>query len=427
MNNKIALVLYYTKHNRYSFNALVGSLETKEFFDNMPIFFINNEDNLLIEIDNIINNYGIVVVGFSFFTTQIWEISSLITKLKDRYSKPIYIAGGPHPTGDPLGTLKMGFDIVIRGEGEETLPILLQKISYNEDYSNIKGIAFIDNNGIYHFTGWGTPIDLNEYPPFGIRNKKFGALEITRGCPYICYFCQTPYIFKGHLRHRSIDNIIRYIEIMKNLNLKDIRFITPNAFSYGSSDGKTLNINKLDELLYSIRRVIGPDGRIFIGSFPSEVRPEHVNEETLSLILKYANNDNIIIGAQSGSQRILDICHRGHRVEDIYKAVDYTRKAGLKANLDFIFGLPKETEDDIKLTIKVIRDLLKKGARIHAHTFIPLPQTPFAKAPAGRIGKKIWKMIEKELVPKGLIYGDWLEQEIKARMISRYLRTGKLE
>jgi len=142
--------------------------------------------------------------------------------------------------------------------------------------------------------------------------------------------------------------------------------------------------------------------------------------------LKYADNNNLIIGAQSGSERILELCHRGHAVEDVYRAVELTLKKGLKANVDFIFGLPGETEEDIRLTIKVMSDLVKMGARIHAHTFMPLPQTPFAKAPAGRIDKSIQKMI-RELIPKGIIYGDWKKQERIAKKISRYLKTGKLK
>jgi B12-binding domain/radical SAM domain protein len=212
---------------------------------------------------------------------------------------------------------------------------------------------------------------------------------------------------------------------MKNKNLRDIRFITPNAFSYGSNDGKTLNMDKLEKLLASIREIIGLKGRIFMGSFPSEVRPEHVTKETIELILRYANNDNLVIGAQSGSQRILDLCHRGHTVEDVYRAVELTLKAGLKANVDFIFGLPGENEEDIKLTIKVINDLVKMGARIHAHTFMPLPQTPFAKAPAGKVDKYI--SIIKKLASKGIIYGDWEKQEKIASKIAEYLKTDKVD
>lgn len=427
MKRDTALVLYYNKQNKYSFNALVGAIETEEYFDDLKIYFIKHENELITELQNIIKRHKKIVVGISFSTTQLWDIYRIIKKLGEKYSsKPLYIAGGPHPTGDPRGTLRMGFDIVVRGEGEETLIELLQKIDNNEDYTTVKGIAFIDDGGEYHYTGRRPPINLDKYPPFAVKHNKFGPIEISRGCPFVCYFCQTPHIFGGRQRHRSIENICEYVQIMKSKNLSDIRFITPNTFSYGSPDGKKLNIASLKELLSNIKEIINPDGRIFIGSFPSEVRPENVNEKTIDLISKYADNDNLIIGAQSGSQRILDLCHRGHTVEDVYNAVKLTSKAGLKANVDFIFGLPGETEEDIKHTIKVMSDLVKMGARIHAHTFMPLPQTPFAKAPAGRINKIIRRMI-RELIPKGVVYGDWRDQEKIAKKIAKYLKTGKLE
>ena len=426
MKKDTALVVYYNKLNKYSFNALVGALETDEYFDNLKVYFMRHRDEMILELGNILKVHEKVIVAISFFTTQLWDTYKLIKKLREKYgNKLLYVAGGPHPTGDPLGTLKMGFDIVVRNEGEETLIELLKIVDNDEDYRNVKGIAFIED-GEYYYTGRRSPVDLDRYPPFTVKYNKFGPIEITRGCPFVCYFCQTSHIFGAKVRHRSIEKICEYVNIMKNKNLTDIRFITPNAFSYGSTDGKTLNIDKLEELFNNIKEIIKPNGRIFIGSFPSEVRPEHVTEETIELILRYADNDNLIIGAQSGSQRILELCHRGHTVEDVYRAVELTLKAGLKANVDFIFGLPGETEEDIKLTIKVMSDLVKMGARIHAHTFIPLPQTPFAEAPPGKIDKSVQKMI-RELVPKGVIYGNWREQERIAKKIAKYLKTGKLE
>ena len=68
-----------------------------------------------------------------------------------------------------------------------------------------------------------------------------------------------------------------------------------------------------------------------------------MTKETLGLVLKYAANDNITMGAQSGSQKILDSCRRGHTIKDIYKAVELTLASNLKVNVDFIFGLPDET------------------------------------------------------------------------------------
>ena len=213
---------------------------------------------------------------------------------------------------------------------------------------------------------------------------------------------------------------------MKAKNLTDIRFITPNAFSYGSSDGKTVNLEKIENLLQKTNEIIKPEGRIFFGSFPSEVRPEHVNEMTLELILKYASNDNIIIGAQSGSQRILDLCHRDHTIEDVCNAVELTLSKNLKANVDFIFGLPGEKEEDVIFTINMMKDLSKKGARIHTHSFIPLPQTPFARKDVGRINKDIEKAI-MELTSKGFAFGEWKKQERLAIKIGKYLKTGKLK
>lgn len=83
----------------------------------------------------------------------------------------------------------------------------------------------------------------------------------------------------------------------------------------------------------------------------------------------------------------MDLCHRGHSVEDIYNAVELTIKNNLEINVDFIFGLPGEKPEDISLTIKMMKELAAKGARIHAHTFIPLPQTPFSQKPVTKISE----------------------------------------
>lgn len=426
MNKNIALVVYYNKTNKYSFNALVGAVEADGYFGDLKIYFFKTESELVEQSKEILDSHPTVIIGISFFSTQLWEISSLVKQLKEKYvNKVIYVAGGPHPTGDSKGTLKMGFDVVVIGEGEETFPDLLRAIDDDRDWSNIKGIAYIDDKGEYHYTGRRPLIDLNDYPPFAVMHKKFGPIEISRGCPYVCYFCQTPILFGVHPRHRSIERIYEYVSIMKIKGLTDIRFITPNSFSYGSRDGKELNIEALEDLLKSVRGIIKERGKIFMGSFPSEVRPEHVTETTINLILKYANNRNLVIGGQSGSQRILDSCHRGHSVEEIYRAVKLTLKAGLEANVDFIFGLPGENDNDVRETVKVMHDLVKMGARIHTHTFMPLPQTPFAKASAGVIDEKL-RSIVNELVSKDKAYGNWIEQERITKKITKYLRDGKL-
>ena len=427
LKNQISFVVLYEKQNIFSFNALIGAIESESYLNGLNINFVLKKEDLIKEIKKLLSNNIKVILGLSFFTTQIWDMYELISLLRKNFSqKVMIIAGGAHPTGDPLGTLKMGVDIVAIGEGEQTLIELLKKIIDNGNPKLVKGIALLDSEENIYFTGKREPIDLNQYPPLPQKFIKFGAIEITRGCPYSCYFCQTSYIFGTTPRHRSIDSICKVIEFMKKYNKNDIRFITPNAFSYGSIDGKSLNLPKLEELLVKIKAILPLKGKIFLGSFPSEVRPEHVTKDTLKLVLKYAANDNLVLGAQSGSQKILDACNRGHNTDDVYNAVKIIINSGLKANVDFIFGLPNENEEDVELTFSFMKKLTDMGARIHAHTFMPLPKTPFAKMPVKLFTPAFKKQINL-LNSKGILFGEWKKQEKLALKISKYLIENRLD
>ncbi len=425
MRKNVALAFYYTKQNRYSFNALLGALESEPDFENLQTYLLISKQSLYFELKEIAKKHEKVIFGISFFTTQLWDVEKILNSLKplkNECKNLLFIAGGAHPTGEPFKTLEMGFDVVVRGEAEETLIELLKAFDADEDFTKVNGIAYVDENRHFNLNPLRNHVNLDNYAPFSLKHRRFGPIEITRGCPFCCHYCQTSYMFGAKVRHRSIEKICEYVEVMKQKNLKDIRFISPNAFSYGSVDGKALNIAKIEELLRNIREIINPDGRIFFGSFPSEVRPEHVTEETIDVLLRYADNKNIVIGAQSGSDRILKLCHRGHSTEDVYKAVKLTVDAGLIPNVDFIFGLPGETEEDVKQTIKVMHDLAKMGARIHAHTFMPLPQTPFSKSPAGKISNELKKIIGK-LISSRVLYGSWRQQQELAQRIVQYLKN----
>ncbi|PMP68522.1 MAG: TIGR04013 family B12-binding domain/radical SAM domain-containing protein, partial [Thermodesulfobacterium geofontis] len=343
----LSLAFFDLKSNKYSINALLGALEKEELMEKISVYFLKPKTSLADEISELLKKFKKVIIAFSFFTTQIWDIASIIKSLQEVFrqkrEKLIFIAGGPHPTGDIKGVLDLGFDFVFVGEAEKSFPEFIKALYLNKNFSNIKGIAYLNENKELIYTGRSKKVDLNSYPPFSLKLNRINPIEITRGCPFGCYYCQTPRIFGKSIRHRSIENILKYVELLLKRGIKDFRFITPNAFSYGSPDGKTLNLEALETLLKELYKLVKPfGGRIFFGSFPSEVRPEHVTEETLALVKNYTDNDNLVIGAQSGSNRILELCKRGHTVEDVYRAVKLTIKAGLKAKVDFIFGLPGE-------------------------------------------------------------------------------------
>ena len=411
MKKRIAVVFYYHRSNKYSFNALAGALETYEGKVDFDLYFVSQQKSIFETLKSLIPQYDKIILGISILTPQRKQILWLVNQIRKEFGDAIIlISGGPHATANPAELLQAGFNFVFLGESEASLVSFIDKMSREVSCADLESVALLDDKGQICVNKRNSIVDLDKSPPFSLKHRRFGPIEITRGCPFRCFFCQTSFIFGTALRHRSIEKICEYVKILIQANFKDIRFISPNALSYGSIDKKTINLPKLTELLENVKKIAKPRGRIYFGTFPSEIRPEHINEDTIKLIKEYADNDNLIIGAQSGSQKILDSCHRGNKVEDIYHAVELTINAGLKANVDFIFGFPDETEQDIALSITLINNLLNMGAKIHAHTFIPLPGTPYHKLALDALNPHLRAELVK-LSSTGKLYGQWQAQE----------------
>ncbi|MBN1206430.1 MAG: TIGR04013 family B12-binding domain/radical SAM domain-containing protein, partial [Myxococcaceae bacterium] len=263
--------------------------------------------------------------------------------------------------------------------------------------------------------GGGGVVDLDAFPPFAAGNGKFGAIEITRGCIYACRFCQTPFLNKARFRHRGVRNVAEWARVLRRSGRRDVRFITPTSLSYGSAD-EAVNLAAVEELLAALQEAMAPEGRIFFGTFPSEVRPEHVTPEALALLKRYVHNDNLIIGGQSGSERILRGSHRGHDTEAVVRAVRLSLEAGFLPNVDFILGLPEEAPEDVDATIRLMEQLSGLGARVHGHTFMPLPGTPYRDAPPGRVDEETQRRLDR-LASEGRLYGHWKQQVALAEQI----------
>jgi B12-binding domain/radical SAM domain protein len=432
MANK-ALAFVFEHDNIHSISALIGAIETEERFDDVDIHLLKPWAGLGQQVEALAVSHDEVVVGFSFTTPKAVEALAAVQHVRNhlqrfRLGNVTLVAGGPHPSGDWGQTLDMGFDIVVIGEGERSFPQLLAAVYDGADLGHIKGVAYRRGRET-RCTGRSARVEnVDDYPPFAERFSLFSSIEITRGCPWACKYCQTTFLFGGRVRHRSVENVVRWAEVSKRHDRPEIRFVTPDAFSYGShsSDGKRaggLRMDVLAEMLEGVNGVVGKE-HTYLGSFPSEVRPDSVSEEAVELVRQFAANDNILIGAQSGSQRMLDVSHRGHTVEDVYRAVRITVEAGLMANVDFIFGMPEETQEDRARTFKVIEDLARMGATIHSHTFMPLAGTPWANAPPGRMDGKTRTLLES-LTGRGQHFGQWRRQQEAAQAIANLRKRGE--
>ena len=418
-DNGHLLIFYYTGTGRYAMNVLAGALVANPATRDISILFPDTFSRLRDTIRDAAQKRRKTLVCWSFFSAGFGKAGEELASLRHTTGDGDvrHIAGGVHATAEPLQTLQAGFDYVACGEGEQIIVDLVTAFQRNQALDRIRGLNYL-RNGTLSRNGRGETIVLDNHPPHCARYKKYGPMEITRGCIYACKFCQTPFVNKARFRHRSIGNIAKHVRTMHDNGLRDYRFLTPTSLSYGSPD-ESVNLPAIEELLGTVRGIIGPDKRIFYGTFPSEVRPEHISRQALAILKKYVHNDNLIIGGQSGSQHMLDITRRGHSVEVIEQAVRYCIEYGFKPNVDFIFGMPGESEEDAELTRMLTRKLVKLGARIHSHTFMPLPGTPLQHTAAGKVDKLTQAHLEN-LTAEGLAYGKWKEQIKIAEQLSAF-------
>ncbi len=355
-------------------------------------YFKNNKQSIatlmpLIPGSNLVQQPADGIMIYSFATPQ---VSSVFREVGGQGS--ISIAGGPHPSACPEETLSF-FDYVVIGEGEETLPELVGALQGGGDVHSVRGIAF-EEEGRIVFTGKRENVVLDDYPPFS-PDVMHSSIEISRGCPFNCSYCQTPQLFGHWMRHRSIDTVSKFAKF-----LKDVRFTSPNAFAYGS-DGLHPRIEKVEALLSALSH-----DRIFFGTFPSEVRPEFITDRLLELVCEHCANTTLNMGGQSGSQRILDMIHRRHTVEDIIIGAERCLKHSLIPVVDFIFGLPFETEGDQDETLRLIKWLTGKGAWVHSHYFMPLPGTALEHSIPAPLLRNVDRVMG-ELALHGKTTGTW--------------------
>ena len=384
--------IFFVKNskNYYSFPPLLAALEGLPYVRTQLVnsSFLNSFK------DETADNLN--VFGFSFNTIAFLKeqkiLKHTISKLKGR--SVFFIAGGAHPTACPEELLSFGFDAVVKGDGELAIVDIVKKLHEGQKIT-----------GVFEHK----ITNLDEHPPFPNCKSYYKPIEITRGCYYACNYCQTSFLFNKKPVHRSIDNIIFFLKRAFEWGYRDFRFISPNALGYGTY-AKTPDLAILSQLLSKIKTVIGNKGRLFFGSFPSEIRPEFATLDAMLLLKEYVDNKRVIIGAQTASDRMLKLSHRGHSVYDIEQAIENTLTAGFQADIDIIFGMPEETEEDVQETINFIEKHASKNVKFHLHYFIPLPGTPWSNKKPAFLSKNVIKLLQR-LTGAGKVWGTWLAQK----------------
>ena len=338
----------------------------------------------------------------------------------------ITLTGGPHVTARPEDVAKAGVDFAFVKESEVALPEF-----FKEYYQHVA------DNGDQPFVPSATPncyfcnqstgevcrtaeagfVDLDEYPAIAAENRMFRPIEITRGCPHGCKYCLTPKIFGRENRHRSLDNVLYWVQKAVELKYDKVWFTAPNAFAFGSKTREP-NVDMMEKLLKGLHKIDGLD-QIYFGTFPSEARPEFVTDDVMDVVGPLVSNKSFVVGAQSGSPRMLKHISRGHTIEDVWNAVDRITSRGYNMDIDMIFGLPSETNEDVACDMAFIKDVLQNPrVKIHTHAFMPLPGTVFENEPPGEIDPDLNRMLG-DYARTGRVYGSHFEQVARAKTIKQ--------
>jgi B12-binding domain/radical SAM domain protein len=420
----LTVVWAYRRTGKFAFHVLTGALETDPRTAAVPIEFANGVDAVVAAITRALAAPGArVLVGWSFYSPDAVEMTGELQAVRARVDDPrvLHVCGGVHASAEPEAVLRAGWDLAAIGEGERLVRELVLCLQHDGDVRAVPGVAALVD-GAMRKNGRAERIALDDFPPFGPAHGRYGPIEITRGCIYACRFCQTPYFAGAAFRHRSVDNVRQWARWLVGRGFRDFRFLTPTSLSYGTFTAEP-DLAAVEALLAGVREDIGSERKLWFGTFPSEVRPEHVSDASLRLLKRWVSNRALILGGQSGSDRVLASSARGHDSACIERAVALCVEHGFVPHVDFLLGLPGEQPDDVDATLVLMDRLVANGAKVHGHTFLPLPGTPFRKAPAGALSAEVRRRL-RNLASKGQLYGQWEQQEATAQAMVE-VRSGR--
>jgi Fe-S oxidoreductase len=267
------------------------------------------------------------------------------------------VLGGPEVRNHVANFLLHGADYIVMGEGEQTMLELVRWLENGagEGLESIQGIAYLDGNGTLCRNAERTKMKDLDTLPFPNRGKvnlqlyldawreRHGTNAISintmRGCPYSCKWCSRA-VYGQSYRRRSPANVVAEIEtIQSNYDVDSIWFV---------DDVFTVSHKWLEEFATLMK------GRKIGIRYECITRADRMNEKVIQQ-LKESGCFRVWIGAESGSQKVIDLMDRRVEVEQVREMIRLSRKHGLQAGTFIMVGYPGETREDIYETLRHLK------------------------------------------------------------------------
>ncbi len=285
------------------------------------------------------------------------NVITLVNELStnEKFGFPKIILGGPDITYNLENYLKLGVDYLIIGEGEETTLELYNAISKKLPVNDIHGIAYLEKGKVIRTAARIKMKDLSELPLpnraaipvqkyLDVWKHNHGQSSMTvstqRGCPYTCKWCSTA-VYGQSYRRRPAAMVAQELKMLKDTYQPDSIWFVDDVFTVS---------HKWIKSFYE--EVIKQGASI---PFECITRAERLNDEVLQL-LKEAGCYRIWIGAESGSQKIIDAMDRRVDVDVVKTAIQKTNALDIETGTFIMLGYPQEDESDIKKTVQYLKD-----------------------------------------------------------------------
>ena len=323
------------------------------------------------------------VVGFTMFSSDFYNAAQACRALKQLPHPPVVLLGGIHPSSFPEPTLDSipAADYIFVGEAEAGLPALLGALARDpapapEILAGIPGLGWrqggearinakanqldLDALGL---PAWDLlkPLRYQQYPPtLFVRRRPFAPIITTRGCPYLCTYCAGHNVSGYRIRNRSLDLVFDEIALLRErygireLHIEDDNFTWRRERVVAFCEGL---LQRKWDLTWTM---------------PNGVRLDTLDLELLKL-MKRAGCYFLILGVESGSDRILKHMRKKITVAQVEEKTRLVAQAGILPHAFFMLGYPEETEADIQATLDLSLRLPLIGA--HFSSYRPLPGT----------------------------------------------------
>lgn len=326
----------------------------------------------------LIDQYRPAVIGVSnLFTVHFASCAQILALCKELSPEVLTVIGGPHVTFDDLATVKAGgIDVVVRGEGEETLLELVRCHLRGGDLATVRGLTVIDDAGKPVRTGDREPADLADMPPIDFSLLPAGFMRdchvycvMTRGCAFKCSFCVEHRFWRRRRDYpleRVIDELVRLHDQFGNTPIG-----VEDAMVYlGSPSFREF----CDQV--AVRRV--PLHREFFVLS----RIDTINGADLEAMSR-AGISHVRIGVESGSPAVRRRMNKAITNEQIVSSLRSLQRAGLSSLAFWIIGHPGDSPEHSRESLIMLDQLFREQLISFAilSLFVPYPGTTFFDDP----------------------------------------------